>query len=265
VTAPSTVDPLEAVPADVDPRLATWERRMNPVIIAAAIAPIAVGLTQGKEADPATWLNLISWLVFLVDLLVHLRWRPGYIHTKLGRFDLAIVVLTAPWFFIPGFSNANILGVARLSRLARVFIVSTKSPMLRNLGRRLGQAALYGFVLMVCCAIVVMSVEPESSGFADFGDSMWWAIVTFTTVGYGDLVPVTHSGRAAAVLLMLGGIALIGTLAGSLGSFFAGDDPEGAEDPPSDPDVAALLDEVRLLRAELAEVRSQLPGATTDD
>ena len=94
---------------------------------------------------------------------------------------------------------------------------------------------------------------------------MWWAIVTFTTVGYGDLYPVTRPGRFAAVLLMIGGVALIGTLAGSLGSFFseedAPDQPAPSGPTPLDADTASLLAEVRLLRTELAELRSQLPPA----
>ena len=92
---------------------------------------------------------------------------------------------------------------------------------------------------------------------------MWWAIVTFTTVGYGDLVPVTTAGRFAGVLLMVGGVALIGTLAATLGSFFSGSDTTGQEGSTPGDDSAAggvavqddLLTEVRSLRAEIADLR----------
>jgi voltage-gated potassium channel len=116
---------------------------------------------------------------------------------------------------------------------------------------------------MVCCALVVYAVEPESSGFATFNDAMWWALVSFTTVGYGDLFPVTFGGRFAAVLLMIGGVALIGTLAATLGSFFSGggDDEESTSaDQATDSVDAArvqleLLAEVKSMRAEIAEMR----------
>ena len=119
-------------------------------------------------------------------------------------------------------------------------------------------------MLVVVCAVVVQAAEPASSGYASFGDAVWWAIVTFTTVGYGDLYPVTSGGRVAAVLLMLGGVALIGSLAASLGSFFnsgggAAIDDEGS--PVVEPTVDTnelVLTELRALRAEVAELRDRL-------
>lgn len=253
---------------ELDLWLAAWEHRMNPVVTAAAIVPIVAGLTQRGDSSPAEWLNFGSWLVFLADLVVHLVCRRRYLRSKIGIFDLTIVVLTAPWYFLPGFGNLRALGLARLARLARVFFASAKSNLLRSLGRRLGRAAVYSIALLFSCALVVEAVEPPSSGFATFWDSMWWAVVTFTTVGYGDLVPVTETGRLAAVLLMVGGIALIGTLAGSLGSFFTtGDEAvgtEGADAAPglSDDHAQALLDELQALRAEVAELRATVIAGT---
>jgi voltage-gated potassium channel len=62
--------------------------------------------------------------------------------------------------------------------------------------------------------------HPVNPEFATFGDSLWWAIVTLTTVGYGDIVPETTTGRIAAVMIMITGVAVLGLLAGSLASFF---------------------------------------------
>lgn len=239
---------------DDDRRLAAWKQRMNPVIIAAAIVPIVVSLTERGQSRHTVWIDLASWLVFAVDYVVHLRLRPGYPRSKAGIFDATIVVITAPWYLIPGFGASRFLGLARLGRLGRVFIVSTHSAKLQDLGRRLGHAAIYSAVLMACCALVVHTVEPESSGFETIGDSLWWAIVTFTTVGYGDYFPVTRAGRLAAVLLMVGGIALIGSLAGTLGTFFAAQDDEADEDAAA-ATSDAILAELRLLRAEVAELR----------
>lgn len=265
-------------------RLAAWERKTSTVIVVAAVLPIAVGLTKAHRdsTTPTVWLDLISWAIFLVDYVVHLRLKPRYLRSRVGLFDLTIVLLTAPWYLLTGATGSRVLSLARLGRLGRAFVATGHSRKLRDLGRRLGQAAAYGATLVVVCALVVEAVEPPSSGFANFQDSIWWAIVTFTTVGYGDLYPVTGAGRLAAVFLMLGGVALIGSLAASLGSFLqknsaaeeleaeAGDDPDaesedGDDAPPPlhlrelhDTQVA-LLEEVRELRAEIAALRSEPP------
>ena len=245
---------------------------MSPVITAAAILPIVRTLTT-PDQGPAIWLDLASWAIFIVDFVVHLRWKPSYLRSNVGKFDLSIVLLTAPWYLIPGFGYTRVLGIARLARLGRVFVASKKSPVLQKLGQRLGSAAMYGLVLMLCCALVVYAVEPESSGFATFGDAMWWAIVSFTTVGYGDLYPVTVGGRIAAVFLMIGGVALIGTLAATLGSFFSGggDDEDLASIPADQVDDSTgsmsvqqeVLAEVRSMRAEIAEMRRSASGQSS--
>ena len=85
---------------NADDRLEAWERRMNPVVISAAVLPIVMALTERGQSEPAVWLDLASWLVFIVDLVVHMVLKRGYLRTPLGRFDLVIVVLTAPWYVI---------------------------------------------------------------------------------------------------------------------------------------------------------------------
>ena len=236
-------------------RLQEWNRRMGPVIVVAAILPIAVSLTNADRDHPAVWLDLVSWLVFVVDYVVHIRLRKGYTRSKAGWFDLGIIVLSAPWYVLPFFGGTRILGLTRLARLGRVFVVSSKGRKLRELARRLGQAAVYSAALIGVCAIVVEAVEPASNGYENMGDALWWAVVTFTTVGYGDIYPTTGAGRFVAVLLMLGGVALIGSLAASLGSFF--DKNEQTEDELQQlEDVQqVLLGEVRALRAEIAALR----------
>jgi voltage-gated potassium channel len=250
-------------------RLESWEKRMAPVVTVAAITPLAVGLTDTHHGHPVVWIDIASWLVFVIDYVVHVRLRPGYPRTRMGVFDLAIVLVTAPFYLLLSGSAPRYLAVARLARLGRVFLASGRSRKLVDLGRRLGQAALYGLALVLVCALVVEAAEPASSGFDNYTDAMWWAVVTFTTVGYGDLYPVTSTGRLAAVLLMLGGLALIGSLAASLGSFLQKSDDTEDELQDLQTTQRELLLEVRQLRADLADMRreqgSDAPAVSPSD
>jgi voltage-gated potassium channel len=143
-------------------------------------------------------------------------------------FDLCVVGLTAPWFLIPGLGEARFLALARLARLAR--IVKAGGRGLTRLAAQLGQVGLVTALLVITCAYVAFGAERAVNGeFASYGDSLWWAVVTITTVGYGDITPVTTTGRVTATLLMFSGLAVLGVLAGSLASFFGFGGDEGTE------------------------------------
>ena len=77
-------------------------------------------------------------------------------------------------------------------------------------------------LIVFSCAGLVLSFEGNAPGsnIHNFGDAIWWAIVTVTTVGYGDRYPVTPGGRGVAVVLMLVGIGLIGVLTATVASYF---------------------------------------------
>ena len=88
-----------------------------------------------------------------------------------------------------------------------------------------GRVAIYvaggASLLAFCAALAVLDVERSNpdANIGDFGDAMWWAVTTMTTVGYGDRYPVTGVGRLVAFALMVGGIALLGTVTATLASW----------------------------------------------
>ncbi len=100
-----------------------WHRRANLPILVAAIVPLVV--TSPNVRAVAVVVGLGSWLVFLVGLVAQRRIVPGYLHSRNGRIDLAIVVFTFPYYLIPGAgSYTAILAVARLARVARVLMAA---------------------------------------------------------------------------------------------------------------------------------------------
>lgn len=103
-----------------------------------------------------------------------------------------------------------------------------------------------GAVLLVFVAslAVLQNERPvPDSHIKDFGQALWWSITTITTVGYGDLTPVTTTGRVIAVLLMIGGISLVGSITATLASWIV--QRVGQEDAANQTATAAELEQLR--------------------
>ena len=109
---------------------------------------------------------------------------------------------------------------------------------------------VYGIGLVIIAATIVASIEGgENASIQSFPDALWWAVVTITTVGYGDMVPITIAGRAVAFILMLGGIAFFSGVTANLASFLVrGEDSHKKA-------LSQLITEVEGLRREVVRLR----------
>lgn len=106
--------------------------------------------------------------------------------------------------------------------------------------------------IIFCASLAVLDAERGRPGaiIVSFGDAVWWAVTTVTTVGYGDLYPVTTEGRLIAVGLMVAGIALIGVVTASVATWLIDRvrQVEAASQAATAADVHALRAEVLALR-----------------
>ncbi len=233
-----------------------YDRLARLPIILAALLPLILVPSEGHWIDEL--VDVVSWLVFLFDFIVHRRRLVRYVGTRLGKFDLAVVVLTAPWFLIAGAHAGSIVVILRLARLVRLIIASHGA---KRLLARLGSVGiLAASVVFVGAAVAYYAEHPTNPEFKTYRDSVWWAIVTLTTVGYGDIVPETATGRWVAVMIMITGVGVLGLLAGSLASFFRPEaDDEAGSTTPAEPAVPVHQpDGLALMASELAALRAEV-------
>jgi voltage-gated potassium channel len=154
---------------------------------------------------------VVTWLAFAADYVVRLALTPA---GSRGRFvrenivDLLSVIL--PVF--------RAMRVVNLLRQIPYFHSRTPAAVRTEV---ICYALAYAVLFVFFIALATLQAERGAADatITDLGQALWWACVTIATVGYGDTYPVTGLGRALAVLLMVGGIAIVGTASALVISF----------------------------------------------
>jgi voltage-gated potassium channel len=197
------------------PRQARWQRAVDvPLTVAALVFLAAYSVRVVAPVDTATAdvlrvLILVTWALFPVSYVVEITlarhpWQWMVRHPVTLLFVL--LPLLRPLRLLRVVAHSTVFGnSAGAAFRARVLVYLA------------GAAVLVSYI----AALAVFDAERDVQGanITSFGDALWWAAVTITTVGYGDYTPVTLRGRGIAVTLMLGGVAVLGVLTATLSSW----------------------------------------------
>jgi voltage-gated potassium channel len=155
-----------------------------------------------------------------------IRGRLRYMRTPLAIIDLVAIL---PFYLPLVFVDLRFVRAIRLFRLFRLFKMARYSESMRTLGRVLTlkkeelMITLFTLlILLVFSSSMVYHVEHESQPgvFSSIPAAMWWGVVTLTTVGYGDVYPITPIGKFIGALVILVGIGMFALPAGILASGF---------------------------------------------
>jgi voltage-gated potassium channel len=225
---------------------------LEPVVLAATLALIPVLIIEA-DATSRGWqqfaevANWIIWAIFAIELAAVLvvASRKGAA-LRAHWLDVAIVVLTIP---LLGKALAW-LRLARFIRLARFGVIVARALQAE---RRLTSGdSLRVAALLTITAVIVGGAAQHTVAAGEFKnlwDGIWWAVVTVTTVGYGDLYPKSVGGRLVGMALMFVGIAFLSLLTAAVASRFVREERTEEHD--------EVMQTLRRIEADIAELKSR--------
>ena len=216
----------------------TYEGKLFDVILLIAIITsiVLVMLESVTSIDEKyhDFLNIGEWVItilFSIEYIlriVSIKKPQKYIFSFFGLIDFLSTIPKYLSFFIVGSQSLIALRALRLLRIFRILklarYVGASNKLLLALKASRAKIAVFLFFVLIVCIIlgtVMYMVEGADNGFTNIPKSVYWAIVTLTTVGFGDIAPVTPLGQLIASIIMILGYAIIAIPTGIVSSEIA--------------------------------------------
>lgn len=199
-------------------------------------------------------LDFFICLIFMADFFIRLYQAPSKrAFLKWGWIDF---VSSIP--MLDSFRAGSLFRIFRVMRLLRAFrsVKVLSQYLLRNRSKNtFTTVAAVSCLLTMTGAILILNVEKNlpASNIKTPSDAIWWAVVTVTTVGYGDRFPVSDAGRAIAAVLMTAGVGLFGTFTGFVASMFVEPDIKREET-----EIHKLVEEIQALRGQMDSMEKKI-------
>lgn len=192
------------------------------VMILASVLVVMLDSVAAYRVDYGELFYWLEWgftLAFTIELAARLYCldKPlTYLRSFYGIIDVIAILPTWLILIVPGAQSLVIVRLLRVLRIFRILrlmqFVGEGRLLVDALKNSVHQIFLFlftVFMLVNIFAALVFMIEPAEAGFSSIPTAVYWAIVTLTTVGYGDIVPVTPLGQAISVLVMLIGYSII--------------------------------------------------------
>ncbi len=186
------------------------------ILALVAVLLVLVDLSEGLN----TWQRQLDWVIltiFSIDYVIRFIFAPK--KSTFVKSNICDLIAIIPFY--------TVFRMFKIAALARFSIYAKLPRAFAFLYRPLRKAQRFfntnGFKYVVFITTVMIAVGGVLIHFAEgmsYSDGIWWAFVTTTTVGYGDISPTTFYGRVIAMVLMLLGIGLLGTITSTLTSYF---------------------------------------------
>ena len=199
------------------------------LILASAVVFVLESDREQLEVDPyATHfviLDVVFLVLFSIEYLLRVYIEPkksDFVFSFYGLIDL--IAILPSLFLVPGFRVLRILRFLRIFRIFKatrfILAVDRLGAALREIQQELLALVILSlmFVYLAACGIHFFEREAQPEAFGSILDSMWWSVVTLTTIGYGDVYPTTSGGRLFTALVALVGVGLIAIPSGLLAS-----------------------------------------------
>ena len=248
------------VAPDDSRRAHAWEQRLDGVMIVIALLSIPVALTElhSHRAWIVALGNMLHWFI-LAAFSAELMWMLSISSRKaayLARNWLNVMIILVAVLGLAGLASGIWIASARMARVALVGLLLARAfsgfgsvLVARGVPLVLGLS----FLMLILAGTGFYFLEPT---VRSFGEGLWLAFVTGSTVGYGDVVPTTTASRIFAVIMVLVGFALLSMVTATISAFFIGEDEKRLR-LELHQDIRRLHAEVRALREELGRLRKE--------
>ncbi len=190
--------------------------------ILASVLVVMIDSVSGIRSEYYRICFILEWIftgLFTIEYILRLlsvNRRLRYATSFFGVVDLLAVLPTYLSLVLPGMQYLLVIRILRILRIFRVFklaqYVGEASILIRALrssGRKIAVFLFTVLTLVVVFGSLLYVIEGEANGFTSIPRSIYWAIVTLTTVGYGDISPQTNLGQAVAAFIMIMGYSII--------------------------------------------------------